>query len=311
MSKEYYVFKLNLEPKILHAYDYENYKENVISEVIPGALKEIFSHNSNIDDSKIKFSDTIDINEVKSSNEYLEMLHITNKMIEMYHAVVGNYNSGKGITYSPEYLENRDNLNAAIKRLISIYPFLKGAFDLREDVFPVHAFSKIKMSIAYIKKALQIKYYLDHFPKSEADSEFIYDKSNEYIYISKENKTVNNAKSYVQLLVEKINSFSSSSNIGRITINPIYLKFDLEGMYSEITFEISYPNGNPARDRSNALEQANAARETSKLEASKDDKIDSSKLVKRFKDYAESGYVIQVTSRGKDIIKSIIKTTIF
>lgn len=79
-------------------------------------------------------------------------------------------------------------------------------------------------------------------------------------------------------------------------------------MHSEIIVQLVYPNGDPARDRSRAIESAQAAKEKSIFEASKDSKIDASKLSDFYKDDAEKGYIKSVTSRGKNIIKNFIKT---
>lgn len=308
---EYYVFKLNLEPSILAAYNYNSDREHVVSVVIPKALKKIFNHFEVIGENKIKFLDHIDIDEVRKSTEYQHMLGLNKTMIEMYNEVIEKFNENKGITYSPEYLEQRDKLNNSIDSIVLKFPFLKGAFDLKDSIFPVDTFSKIKMAVAYIRKAKKIEYYVNNIPDNKENSQFIYDKKQERVYISAEYKTMEEAKDYVELLEEKINVFSSNSNLGRISINPIYEEFVFEGMYSEITIEIVYPNGDPARDRSRAIEEANAAREKRTFEASKEEKIDASKLNEYFKKDAEKGYVKSVTSRGKNIIKSLIKRVNF
>lgn len=308
---EYYAFKFNLEPNILAVYNYNYHREHVVSVVIPEALKKIFSHFEAVGENKIKFLDHIDIDEVITSSEYKNMLELNKTMIEMYNGVIEKFNTSKGITYSPEYLEQRDKLNFAIDTIVLKFPFLKGAFDLKDDIFPVAAFSKIKMAVTYIRKTKKIESYVKKFPDNASTSEFIYDKKHEHVYIAAENKTMEEAKGYVELLEEKINNFSSNSNIGRISINPIYEEIVFEGMYSEITIELVYPNGDPARDRSRAIEKANAAKERRTFEASIEEKIDASKLNQYFKQDAEKGYVKGVTSRGRSIIKSLIKIVKF
>lgn len=308
---EYFVFKLNLEPSVLDAYNYNSHKEHVVGRVIPESLKRIFSEFLDINENKVKFVDYIDLNEVKTSIQYEEMLKLNETMVKMYTEVVANYNIGKGINYTPEYLEHRDKLNKSIENIIFKFPFLKGAFELKDNIFPIEAFSKIKMAVTYISRARKIESYINSFPVNILNSEFIYDRSYELIYISAINKTTKEAENYIEVLEEKINNFSSVSNIGRISINPVYEEFSFEGMYSEITIEIVYPNGHPARDRSKAIKEANAAREKRTFEASKEEKINAFKLNEYFKEDAEKGYIKSATSRGKSIIKSVIKKVSF
>lgn len=308
---EYFAFKLNLEPSVLDAYNYESQREHVVGIVIPEALKQIFHQFVAVDENKLRFLDHVDISSVEGSKEYKNMLNLNETMIKMYTEVIKNYNNGKGINYTPSYLEERDNLNGSIEKLVLEFPFLKGAFDLKDSIFPVDTFSKIKMAVTYIRKAKKIEHYVNNFPQNISNSEFIYDKKSERIFISIDNKAPDEAKDYANLLEEKINSFSSLTNIGRISINPIYEDFVFEGKYSEITIEIVYPNGDPARDRSKAIEEANAAKERRIFEASKEQKIDASKLSEYFKEDAEKGYVKGVTSRGRNIIKSLIKIVNF
>lgn len=308
---QYYTFKFNLEPSVLRTYNYDNHKENIIGVIIPSALKSIFNSFEEIDESKIKFKDYIDIDNVQRSYEYKKMLDLNSIMTKMYYEVLKDYKDGKGITYSTEYLEKRNELKHSIENLISIHPFLKGAFDIKDSIFQVEAFSAVKMSVAYIRKAKKIEYYLNNFPKNASESEFIYDTYKEYIYISTENRSNKEAISYVDVLEEKINNFSSETNIGRVSINPIYENILFEGMYSEVTIELVYPNGDPSRDRSRAIEEANAAKETRTFEASKESKIDASTLSAYYVKDAEEGYLRKVTSRGKNILKSLIKIVRF
>jgi hypothetical protein len=304
---EYFVFKLNLEPKTLQIYDYKSNREQVIAKIIPKGLGEIFSTYEIIDDSLIKYSDKIDISEVVNSFEYSKLIELNRNIIKMYAEIVNRFESGEGINYSVEYLEHRELLKNYINDLLLKFPFLKGALESKENVFIIDSFSKIKMAVTYIQRAKKIEHFIKQFPKNESKSEFIYDKRKEFIYISTKDATRKSVEDYVEILQDKINNFSSVSNIGRVTINPVYEKFEFTGLYSEITIELVYPNGDPARDRSRAIEAASAAREIRKLEASKNEKIDISKLNDYYQEDAEKGYIKSITSKGKKIITSVIK----
>ncbi|WP_214815650.1 hypothetical protein [Exiguobacterium sp. s59] len=307
----YFTFKLNLEPFILHMHSYDNHKDYVVGTIIPKALSKIFNESTNITESKMKYLDSIDLSTLKESHEFNYMIAQNKNMTIMYEEVVEGFNKGNGIIYTPEYLKQRNVLNKAVEDVIATFPFLKGAFELNDNIYMVDAFSNIKMAVTYIRKAKKIERYVNNFPNNIINSEFIYDKSQELIYISAENTTQQEAENYISVLEDKINNFSSDSNIGRISINPVYEEFVLEGKYSEITVELVYPNGHPSRDRSNAIKEANAAKEKRTFEASKGEKIESSKLVNTFEDEAQKGYVKSVTTRGKSIIKSVIKKVSF
>lgn len=304
---EYYIFKLNLEPYTLKKNNYYSEREYVIKTLIPKQLKEIFPEHHDMGDNKIKMYDYIDFTAIKTSILYNTLLKRNKKMIKMYEQVVKDYESGKGIIYNPEYLKQRNNLSKTIENIVFEFPVLKNAYEINDNIFHVDAYSNIKMAVVFIRKAKKIEEYINNLDDENEliQSEFIYDSLEEYIYISTD-KTPEEAEEYIDILQNKINKHYATSQIGRVTINPVYENFFLEGLYSEVTIEVVYPNGHPARERSNAIEEADAAREKRTFEASKGKKIDVEKLTEHFKEDAEKGYIKSVKSKGKSIIKSAI-----
>lgn len=303
---EYYVYKLNLEPRILDVFEFENNEEHVVGTVIPNDLKNVFENNFDLNEELILFSDKVEINNVIESKQYKELIENNKEMLEMYNHVVKNFEAGKGIVYSPQFLEKRDELKQSISSVIHLFPFLKGSYDLNDNVFPINRYDKVQMSVAYLRKAKKIECFVTNFTDDAHKISFIYDKKHEWIYISEE-VGMEKSQDYVELIEEKINSFSPSLDIGRVTINPIYEDFKLEGMYSEITFEVVYPNGKKARNRSNAIEKGNAASETTTWKASKGMKMEVANFNEVYEDDAGKGYVKSVTSNGKNVVKSILR----
>lgn len=304
---EYYVFKLNLEPYTLRKNNYFSDRKYVIETLIPEELKKFFPDYEEIDYDKVKFYDVVDFTNIKSSSTYNNLLRRNEKMIEMYKSVVEDYESGKGIVYDPIYLEQRNKLSKTIESIIFEFPALKNAYEISDNIFRVEAYSNVKMALTYIRKAKKIEEYVNGLDDRNTiiSSEFVYDSSNEHIYISTD-KTPEEAREYIEILQDKINKYCFNSKIGRVTINPVYEDFILEGSYTEITFEIVYPNGNRARERSKAIEYAEAAREKRTFEASKGKSLDVENLAESFKEDAKKGYIKSVKSKGKSIIKSAI-----
>lgn len=64
---EYYVYKLNLEPRILDVFEFENNEEHVVGTVIPNDLKNVFENNFDLNEELILFSDKVEINNVIES----------------------------------------------------------------------------------------------------------------------------------------------------------------------------------------------------------------------------------------------------
>lgn len=98
------------------------------------------------------------------------------------------------------------------------------------------------------------------------------------------------------------------TNIGQVTINPIYHSFDIKKSYSEITLNFVYPNGDPARERSQAIEDADAAKESRTYKASAGGKLNSEGIKKIINQESQKGHFVSAKSKGKDILKAVFKT---
>lgn len=303
-----YVFKLNLEPYILKSFNYESNSDQVKGKIIPSSLSEIFTSREVLSEALIKYGQTVEIDNVKESEEFKELIEISQVMEKMYQNVVQKFEENGEILYSSKFMETRDKLDKSIRHLVERFSFLSIALELPVNVFKVEAYSSVKMAVTYIQRAKKIEYFINSSSTNRTVSDFIYDKETEQIYLPIESLEESDALKEAKLIENKINMFSHQTNIGRVTINPIYEDFELQGLYSEITIELVYPNGDPARDRSKAIEQGNAARETIKYEASKDQKMDISSFNVVFKEDAERGYIQSVKSKGKKIFAGLLKT---
>lgn len=60
----------------------------------------------------------------------------------MYIEVIEQYKNGKGISYSPTYLDQRDLLRTTLNTLVKKYPFLESAYDNKFIYFQLIHFQK-------------------------------------------------------------------------------------------------------------------------------------------------------------------------
>ncbi len=311
-TMEAYVFKLNLEPSILQMYQFN--KEQIEQVVIPSALNRIFQSkikesNANIIEYNTK---KIDIDEIKANDIYVELVEKLELFHGMYLNVVKQYEQTGAISYSQDFMFTRDLLNQLIKRIFDLYPILEFKISNMKNVIVIKQFSRVKMGATYLQRAAKLKKFVDDYTaERNPNITFYYDLTSERIYLQTGVDGSNDPSKKVRrdagVIQDLINEYKTVTNIGKVSINPVYNLVHLEGLYNEITIEIVYPNGNPSEDRSEAIEQVNAAKEIRKLIASKGQKIDASDVNPIISENARKGYLTSVTSRGKSIIKGVIE----
>lgn len=309
---EAYVFKLNLEPSILQMYQFN--KRQIEQVVIPSALDRIFQ--SKIKESNVNIIEyntkQIDIDEIRENEIYIKLVETLELFHGMYLNVVTQYKQTGAISYSQDFMIRRDFLNQLIKRIFDLYPILEFKISNMKNVIIIDQFSRVKMGSTYLQRAAKIKKFVDDYTEERNPSiTFYYDLTSERIYLQTEAiesiDRTEEVRHNAGVIQDLINEYKTVTNIGKVSINPVYNLIQLEGLYSEITIEIVYPNGNPSEDRSEAIEQVNAAKEIKKLIASKGQKIDANDVNPIISENAQKGYLTSVTSRGKNIIKGIIE----
>lgn len=305
---DFFVTKLNLQPSVIDAYN--GNMDQLIAEVIPSDFKKIFTFKDYRGEGLLEFSAKLDsINSISNDKKYKEVSLDAEKMKKERELIIENYESGNGIVYPNSYLKMRDRLNYNIRELLRRYPILNNAENLRDIDFEVEKYTNVGIGVTYIKRAFKIKKYIELNSDEQGNDEivFIYDTNHEYIYIPVENKTNIELDNELLILQKEINKNSDLTNIGVITIVPIYDDFEIKGSYNQITVKIVYPNGDPARDRSKAIERMNAAEETRTFKSSENEKLNSETLSDIYKEDSELGYVKSVTSNNKNILEKIYR----
>lgn len=299
----HYVAKLNLEPETLELYEYSN----LLEKVIPDDLSKIFSKNSE-KSSLIKFEKVTNFTEIKSDEIYKSMLLLRQNLIEQYEFVSRNFIKTGEISYNKKYMGLRTELKKTIEKLFDKYPFLKSAEDLRIQSFSSGKTQEIQMGIVYIDRVEKIEIFLNNKIELKANIEFFYDTSNERIYISEQFLSEDNPQnSFIKLCEEiesMINTFQDSTDIGKVTVNPIYQSIEIkDGKYKDVTIIKVIPNGNPSKDRMKAL---NAVREETKYTAPKGETLEHTELEEEYNKDGQNGYISAILSRGKNILENKI-----
>ena len=309
--KQCYVAKLNLEPNILDIYKYETQKDVVLNKIIPQALEVVFGEPDECkgyyyyQESEGLELETI-ITKVKA------IVKLANKLFTMLEDVNYNYHQGHGINYSRDFMELRKKLSEKISEIEKEHPSMLAAYTLKlVKNLDFEEYGPVKMGLRYIQKAYKLEMYLDSHISPMSNLRFYYDPKNEYIYIDKADVDggFSNIReivlSYIESIEKQINAIIKRHNIGKVSILPVYESFELEGSYKEITVEIVYPNGNPSRDRMQAVK---AAKTQIKYSASENNKILASKIAEVHCDDAKNGYVQSVKNgKGKNLIVSNFK----
>lgn len=303
---ECYVLKFNVGPTILELYE----EQRLIKEIIPSSLGKIFEEVS-VDNGIIEYRRNHDIKSIVSSELYLSMLEQKNELIEEFNRVVNRYSQTKEIIYREDYMDRRTRLKSTIEQLFEHYPFLKNSDKIKITSFSRGKIPEVRMGVTFIDRVKKIEKFLDSNIKLSHDLNFYYDCSKEWIYIPCSQIKGDDILLELQLIIdeiqEEVNEFRSATDIGRISINPIYDDFTIQsGKYKEITIKRVFPNGNPARDRGNALR---AASEETKYLAAEDDDFTSEDITKETKDDAQSGYIAYIRSKAKNIIKNTVRKT--
>jgi len=129
--------------------------------------------------------------------------------------------------------------------------------------------------------------------------------------LDKEAASVKEARAYISYFENLINNNKTVvSKIGKININPIYDSIKLsDESYTEISFSIVYPNGNPSLDRHNILEAAEAKEAQITILGTDERPLKKEAVENLVNEEAKKGYLKNIFStKGKQIL-AIIKRT--
>ncbi|MDK8387238.1 hypothetical protein QP844_08870 [Streptococcus xiaochunlingii] len=300
---EVFVAKLNVEPTVLDLYE----ETNLLETVIPTSLNMIFDR---LDEDKgiIGYRITNDIESIKKSKLYQEILQYRENLISEYYKVVAIFEDSGEIVYSKAYMSLRSMLKAKIDELFVTFPFLKNSEEIKVSSFSKGKISEIQMGITYIDRVNRIEKFLFYNSKDIRVINFYYDTSCEWIYIPVSmlitDDIVNELNSIVSEIEDKINNFKNITDIGNVSVNLVYDDFKIKpGKYKEIIVTKVYPNGHPALDRGKALR---AARIETKYKAAQGETFSELEIEDETKVDAEKGYLSSIFARGKNLIENTI-----
>ncbi|WP_455446977.1 hypothetical protein [Streptococcus salivarius] len=300
---EVFVAKLNVEPTVLDLYE----EANLLGTVIPTSLNMIFER---LDEDKgiIGYRITNDIESIKKSKLYQEILQYKENLISEYYKVVAIFEDSGEIVYSKAYMSLRSMLKAKIDELFVTFPFLKNSEEIKVSSFSKGKISEIQMGITYIDRVNRIEKFLFYNSKDVRVINFYYDTSCEWIYIPVSmlitDDIVNELNSIISEIEDKINNFKNITDIGNVSVNLVYDDFKIKpGKYKEIRVTKVYPNGHPALDRGKALR---AARIETKYKAAQGETFNELEIEDETKVDAEKGYLSSIFARGKNLIENTI-----
>ena len=110
MEKRNFIFKLNVQPHILKKYysKIDELKSQVIPNAIFNAYNDLFS-NPIIEKDKMSLVIFQDYKEIAESEEYRNLIKITEEIAIEYKIITNEYKKGNGIHYNPDFLFKLEN----------------------------------------------------------------------------------------------------------------------------------------------------------------------------------------------------------
>ncbi|WP_316273870.1 hypothetical protein [Bacillus halotolerans] len=306
----YIVFKLNVQPNILLNYKENNEIKYLLSKVIPHAFQSVLQvkEYNGLYELIPEQNDEQDFH-----NLFKDLENNTVQLFNLYKQVLLNYKNKNEIHYSQEFLTLNETCMSTRRSLESKFPGIIKAYEVISDervdqYAKIEAESKVGTGITHLRKFYKIKLYLEKHKEDNVINSLnlksYYNPNTEHILVESTSEIA--ALNYISALVKLVNNSNDANrHIGKININPIYESISLEGEYSEISYVIVYPNGNPPLDRFNILKEAEAKEVESKLLGA-DGKLLKNEPIQTFlENEAKQGYLKSVTSKGKNILKKI------
>lgn len=306
----YIVFKLNIQPNILLNYKENNEIKYLLSKVIPHAFESVLQ----IKECNGLYELIPEQNDEQDFQDLFKDLESnTVQLFNLYKQVLLNYKNKNEIHYSEEFLTLNETCMSSRRSLESKFPGIIKAYEVindeRVDQYAnIEAESKVGTGITHLRKFYKIKLYLEKYKEdniiNSLNLKSYYNPNTEHILVESTSEIA--ALNYITALVKLVNNNrTANKHIGKININPIYESISLEGEYSEISYIIVYPNGNPPLDRYNILKEAEAKEVESKLLGADGKPLNNEPIQKYLEEEAKQGYLKSVASKGKNILKKI------
>lgn len=310
---DYHVFKLNLQPDILHSYIEDGALDVLKRNVIYSAFISSFEITQYISDDyiKIKFME----NDIEFKDEFKKLEQDTKLLKEKYSDILDKYSETEEIHYSKEFLRLNDKCGGVRRQLEYNYPILKQAYDeFDEDLiaseFNLQFDNAVGTGIRHLKKFYTIKYYIEEYDidvtELYSNLEIVYSLDQERFYIKTNNES--EALSCSKLLERVLNNNRESiTHIGKININPIYTNIYFEGSSTEVSIVYVYPNANGPYERNSLIEAAKAKQEEIKLIGSDGEPLNTDVIIDEINERGLSGYIKELKTKGSTIVKQMLR----
>lgn len=305
----YYFFKLNVQPNVLLKYKKNDSFQYLLEVAIPQAFEsvlEVQEHNS-------IFKLIAEQNDDDFDELFEDLESKTNKLCELYQEVLQNFRKKHNIHYSQKFLDLNERCMQARRSLEYKFPGIVKAFEVItdeaiDDIIGLEFDGKVGTGITHLRKFYKIKLYLETHTEdnilNSLNLEAYYNPKTEHILVNATTETA--ALNYVTALVRLINSNESANqHIGKININPIYESITLNDEYTEITYVIVYPNGNPPMDRYNFLKETEAKQVETKLVGSDGKALRSEPIQDIVDTEGKKGYLKSLFAKGKQVFMKI------
>ncbi|MBO0466655.1 hypothetical protein JZO73_03810 [Enterococcus plantarum] len=306
----YCVYKLNLQPDILSMYLKNDDLDYLVLQEIPTVLENI----AELKQSGSFFEIIIESQSTKEFTQSFEKLeNMTFKLLDEYNKVLQNYRKNEDVLYSKKFLKLNEKCMDLRRNLEHSYTGIKKAFETISDeevdgLYSIESDNQVGTGITHIRKFFKIKEFLST-EKGENSLKPLslisyYNSQTEHILVGTED--IELANNYIDALEELINTSKDiTSRIGKININPIYESIQLDGDYSEISYIIVYPNGNPPLERHNILQESEAKEIHAKLIGTDGKFLNAEPIREMLEEEARKGYLKKAKAKGKGFITKI------
>lgn len=311
MENNYFVFKLNVQPNTLNLFKKPDEFNFLIEKMIPHIL------DATVGLHEIrKMSDTHPnwhkINPEKGdekefNKQFLNLEKETLKLQSFYEDIFAMFKDEGRINYSSSFLQLNDKCIRLRTDLEKEYPSIKNAYTKITDetidtMLDFEIEKKIGTGITHLRKFKKITVYVEENIDqliNPLNLTSYYNSSLENIFVESDSES--KALSYITALEKKINNDPiTSEEIGKININPVYdsISFNDEE-YTEISFVIVYPNGNPPLDRHNILKNSEAKELHQTLIGSDGQPLKTKAIETVVNEQASKGYLKDLVAKTK------------
>lgn len=324
MEKEY-LFKLNVQPHVLEKYSGEQkivLKNQLIPQMICFSFgTDLFSLedcNPEMTDEELSFQIVRDYKEILESQDYMQLLELTHELTLEYVRISRDFNRGRGIHYSQDYLDKHETAMELRRSVLDAYEELKPSQNeystseidnILENEYQFKIMSKVGTGIDHIRRVKRMALFLERFEEDSVETiPIVYRFESEVLGIR--TKSQQEAALLHRVLERNINRSGNLDKVGKVTINPIYesIILDIDERNAK-TIEIitTYPN-NPDDELEDLTTDINEIfgtkenRMTLVLPDTKRNEKIWRKILAFINKYARLGYLRGVNRNGSSVL---------